>query len=229
MRIVVTGMVGLDKKSYLEEVCRFAHEHGREIVLCNVGDMMYAEAPDIPPGKILDISLKRLASLRRSIGIVQQDVYLYAGTVRENIRYGKPEATDEEIIQAARSANAHEFIAALPQGYDTDVGQRGVKLSGGQRQRQAIARVFLENPPILLFDEATSALDSESERAVQESLEKLAQGRTTLVIAHRLSTVRKASRILVLTEQGIIEQGGHRELLESGGAYARIYNMQLQI
>lgn len=170
---------------------------------------------------IRDVTLK---SLRDSIGVVQQDVYLFTGTVMENIRYGKPEASDEEIIEAAKNANAHEFIMALPDGYDTDIGQRGVKLSGGQKQRLSIARVFLKNPAVLIFDEATSALDNESERVVQDSLEKLAKNRTTFVIAHRLSTIRNAETILVLTEDGIAESGTHEELLEKGGLYADLYN-----
>lgn len=188
---------------------------------------------EITQGTILldgqDIRSIKLRALRLSIGVVQQDLYLYAGTVLENIRYGKPDASRDEVIKAAKHANAHDFIMALPQDYDTDIGQRGVKLSGGQRQRLSIARVFLKNPPVILFDEATSALDNESEKAIQESLECLAQGRTTLVIAHRLSTIRKAHRILVLTEQGIVEQGTHQELLVLNGEYARLYNMQFEI
>lgn len=146
----------------------------------------------------------------------------------DNIRYGKPEATDEEVIRAAIAANAHEFIKNLPRGYDTDIGQRGVKLSGGQKQRLSIARVFLKNPPVLIFDEATSALDNESEKIVQNSLEKLAKDRTTFVIAHRLSTIRNAQRILVLTENGIEEEGNHETLLKKGGIYAGLYEMQFQ-
>ena len=172
---------------------------------------------------IRDVTLK---SLRDQIGIVQQDVYLFAGTVMDNIRYGRPGATREEAIMAAKSANAHEIIMALPEGYDTDIGQRGVKLSGGQKQRLSIARVFLKNPPILIFDEATSALDNESEKVVQESLEKLAKNRTTFVIAHRLSTIRNAQKILVLTDTGIEEEGTHKELLEKEGIYAKLYQMQ---
>lgn len=168
----------------------------------------------------------RPQSLRQNIGIVQQDVYLFAGTVAENLRYGKPDASIDEIIEAAKMAHSHDFIMALPNGYDTEIGERGVKLSGGQKQRISIARVFLKNPPILIFDEATSALDNESERAVQESLHHLARDRTTLVIAHRLSTVRNARRIAVLTEEGIAEEGTHAELVSSGGAYARLYNTQ---
>jgi ABC-type multidrug transport system, ATPase and permease components len=171
--------------------------------------------------------LKRLGlkNLRNNIGIVQQDVYLFTGSVYDNILYGKPDATREEVIEAAKNANAHEFIMQLPNGYDTYIGQRGVKLSGGQKQRLSIARVFLKNPPILIFDEATSALDNESEKVVQESLEKLAKNRTTFVIAHRLSTIRNAKRIIVLTEDGIAEQGTHEELLKKGGIYYQLYNM----
>ena len=162
-------------------------------------------------------------SLRSRIGIVQQDVYLFAGSVMENIRYGRPDATEDEVVEAAKRANAHEFILSLPDGYATDIGQRGVKLSGGQKQRLSIARVFLKNPPILIFDEATSALDNESEKVVQESLESLAKDRTTFVIAHRLSTIRNAGRILVLTEKGVEEEGTHRELMEKKGAYYHLY------
>jgi ATP-binding cassette subfamily B protein len=174
----------------------------------------------------IDIKDVTLSSLRRSVGVVQQDVYLFAGTVYENIRYGKPDAREAEVIEAAKRANAHEFILSLPDGYQTDIGQRGVKLSGGQKQRLSIARVFLKDPPVLIFDEATSSLDNESEKIVQESLERLATDRTTLVIAHRLSTIRNAKKILVLTEQGIEEQGTHAELLALQGTYARLYNMQ---
>jgi ATP-binding cassette, subfamily B, bacterial len=193
--------------------------------LCSLIPRFYevsAGAIYLDGANIKDITL---SSLRRSIGVVQQDVYLFAGTVYENIRYGKPSASREEIIAAARRANAHDFILQLPDGYDTDIGQRGVKLSGGQKQRLSIARVFLKDPPVLIFDEATSALDNESEKVVQESLEALAQNRTTFVIAHRLSTIRNARRILVLTDRGIDEQGTHEELMDLGGAYARLYNL----
>ena len=173
-----------------------------------------------------DIRSLRLKSLRDNIGMVQQDVYLFAGTVYDNIAYGKPGASREEVMQAARNANAHAFIMELPNGYDTDIGQRGIKLSGGQKQRLSIARVFLKNPPVLIFDEATSALDNESEKVVQESLEKLAQNRTTFVIAHRLTTIRNAQKILVLTEHGIEEQGTHEELMEKNGIYAGLYQMR---
>ena len=176
-----------------------------------------------------DIRDVTLTSLRRHLGVVQQDVYLFAGTVADNLRYGRPDATDEEVEAAARAAHAHEFIMALPQGYQTDIGQRGVKLSGGQRQRLTIARAFLKNPAILIFDEATSALDNESERAVQQAFLTLAKGRTTLVIAHRLSTIRHADRILVLTGDGIAEEGNHDRLMESGGIYANLYGLQASI
>ena len=172
-----------------------------------------------------DVRNFTLKSLRSQIGIVQQDIYLFAGTIAENIAYGKPNATEEEIIAAAKNANAHEFIMSFPDGYQTDIGQRGIKLSGGQKQRLSIARVFLKNPPILIFDEATSALDNESERVVQESLEKLAKNRTTFVIAHRLTTIQNAEKILVLTENGIAESGTHEELLAAGGIYEKLYHM----
>lgn len=197
--------------------------------LCSLIPRFY----EVTDGQILldrqDIKAIRLHSLRSNIGVVQQDVYLFAGTVADNIRYGKRDASQEEIIKAAKQANAHDFIVALPDGYDTDIGQRGVKLSGGQKQRLSIARVFLKNPPIIIFDEATSSLDNESERAVQESLERLSDNRTTLVIAHRLSTVRNAERIIVLTEDGIEEQGTHEELIALDKTYANLYNMQLRL
>ena len=197
--------------------------------LCSLIPRFY----DVSAGAILldgiDIRTVRLASLRQNIGIVYQEVYLFAGTVAENIRYGKPGASDAEVIAAAKQAHAHEFIMRLPQGYATDIGQRGVKLSGGQKQRLSIARVFLKDPPIIIFDEATSSLDNESELAVQASLEALSNNRTTLVIAHRLSTVRNAQRIIVLTECGIAEQGTHAELLALNGVYASFYAMQAAI
>lgn len=174
----------------------------------------------------VDIREYSLSTLRRSIGTVDQDVYLFAATVAENIRYGKPDASEAEVIAAAKQANAHEFIEALPQGYDTEIGQRGIKLSAGQRQRLSIARVFLKDPPLLILDEATSALDNESERVVQQSLERLIENRTTLVIAHRLSTIRNADRILVLGDGGVVEQGSHALLLARGGVYARLHALQ---
>jgi len=193
--------------------------------LCSLIPRFY----DVTGGTIkidgIDIRKMKLDDLRNQIGIVQQDVYLFAGTIMENIRYGNPDATDEDVIRAAKRANAHDFIMSFPDGYDTDIGQRGAKLSGGQKQRLSIARVFLKNPPILIFDEATSALDNESEQVVQKSLEDLAKNRTTFVIAHRLSTIRNAKRILVLTEKGIEEEGSHEELLEKKGVYESLYNM----
>lgn len=174
-----------------------------------------------------DIRKVTLKSLRSQIGIVQQDVYLFAGTIFENIAYGKPGATMEEVVAAAKNANAHDFIMSFPDGYNTDIGQRGIKLSGGQKQRLSIARVFLKNPPILIFDEATSALDNESEKVVQDSLESLAKNRTTFVIAHRLTTIQNAEKILVLTEDGIAESGTHEELLEQKGIYEKLYHMHM--
>lgn len=201
---------------------------GGKTTLCSLIPRFY----DVTKGKIkiddIDIKDMKLDSLRNNIGIVQQDVYLFAGTILENIRYGNPKATDEEVMQAAKQANAHSFITGLPEGYHTDIGQRGVKLSGGQKQRLSIARVFLKNPPILIFDEATSALDNESELVVQQSLEHLAKNRTTFVIAHRLSTIRNAERIIVLTDEGIAEEGTHSELLEKQGVYSGLYQVQFQ-
>lgn len=197
--------------------------------LCSLIPRFY----EVSEGKILvdgqEIKKLKIKNLRKNIGLVQQDVYLFAGTILENIRYGKLDATEEEIVIAAKQANAHDFIRQLPNGYSTDIGQRGVKLSGGQKQRLSIARVFLKNPPIVIFDEATSSLDNESERAVQNSLEALRKNRTTLVIAHRLTTIRNAKRILVLTDNGIEEQGTHEELLALDGTYANLYKMQLKI
>ncbi|WEK06344.1 MAG: ABC transporter ATP-binding protein [Candidatus Devosia phytovorans] len=188
---------------------------------------------DVTGGSItldgMDVRDVTLASLRRSVGVVQQDVYLFSGTVEENLRYGRPDATDEDLVAAARAANAHEFILGLPEGYQSNIGQRGVKLSGGQKQRLTIARAFLKNPAVLIFDEATSALDNESERAVQQALLTLAKGRTTIVIAHRLSTVRHADRILVLTPEGIGEEGTHEALMAQDGVYAGLHRVQGRI
>lgn len=192
--------------------------------LCSLIPRFY----DVTDGEVLidgmcvkDIKLK---NLRDNIGIVQQDVYLFTGTIYENILYGRPAASRKEVVEAAKAANAHEFIMSLPDGYDTYIGQRGVKLSGGQKQRLSIARVFLKNPPILIFDEATSALDNESEKVVQDSLEKLAKNRTTFVIAHRLTTIKNAEKILVLAEDGIKEEGTHEQLLARKGIYYNLYN-----
>lgn len=184
---------------------------------------------DVSEGRITidgkDVRKLTLQSLREQIGLVQQDVYLFCGSIRENIAYGRPDASMEEIIEAAKKANIHEFIMELPDGYETFVGERGTRLSGGQKQRISIARVFLKNPPILILDEATSALDNESERFIQQSLEELAKDRTTITIAHRLSTIRNADEILVVAENGIVECGTHDELLEKGGIYAHYYEM----
>ncbi|HJC23587.1 MAG TPA: ABC transporter ATP-binding protein/permease [Candidatus Eisenbergiella merdavium] len=187
---------------------------------------------DVTGGRVTidgkDVRTLTLQTLRRQIGIVQQDVYLFCDTVRENIAYGKPGASMEEIIDAAKKANIHDFIQSLPDGYDTFVGERGTRLSGGQKQRISIARVFLKNPPILILDEATSALDNESERWIQQSLDELARDRTTITIAHRLSTIHGADEILVVADNGIAERGTHQELLEKKGIYAHYYEMQFQ-
>ena len=184
---------------------------------------------DVTGGRITvdgkDVRSLTLKSLRSQIGMVQQDVYLFCGTIRDNIAYGRPGASQQEIEDAAKQANIHDFIISLPDGYDTYVGERGTRLSGGQKQRISIARVFLKNPPILILDEATSALDNESERWIQKSLEELSRNRTTITIAHRLSTIRNADEIIVITEDGIAERGTHESLLEKGGIYAHYYNM----
>ena len=208
-----------------EKVAIVGPSGGGKTTLCNLIPRFY----DTTEGEILldgkNVKEYTLKSLRNNIGMVQQDVYLFSGTVFENISYGKPNATFDEIVQAAKKAGADEFIRQLKNGYDTYVGERGVKLSGGQKQRISIARVFLKNPPIIILDEATSALDNESEFAVAKSLSKLSEGRTTITIAHRLSTIRNADRILVLTEEGIVEEGSHNELLELNGIYHRFYEM----
>lgn len=196
---------------------------GGKTTLCNLIPRFY----DVEDGEILvegiDVRKIKLQSLRSNIGMVQQDVYLFSGTVRENILYGKPDATEQEVIDAAKAAGAYDFIMNLENGFDTYVGERGVMLSGGQKQRISIARVFLKNPPILILDEATSALDNKSEFIVQESLENLAKGRSSLTIAHRLTTVQNADLILVLTEDGIIERGTHQQLMEQKGYYYNLY------
>lgn len=201
---------------------------GGKTTLCSLLPRFY----DVNDGSISidgeDICNFTLHSLRSSIGIVQQDVYLFAGSIRDNIAYGKPTASDEEIIEAAKKANIHDFIEALPDGYDTYVGERGTRLSGGQKQRVSIARVFLKDPKILILDEATSALDNESERHIQKSLEELAKNRTSITIAHRLSTIRNADEIIVITENGMEERGTHKELLAKNGVYANYYRLQFE-
>lgn len=201
---------------------------GGKTTLCTLLPRFY----DVCEGAVLidgkDVREVTLKSLRSAIGIVQQDVYMFAGTVRDNIAYGKPEATDEEIIAAAKNANIHDFIVSLADGYDSYVGERGTRLSGGQKQRIAIARVFLKNPPILILDEATSALDNESERFIQASLERLSQNRTTIVVAHRLSTIRNADEIIVINSNGIQERGNHGKLLAQNGLYAKYYQLQFE-
>lgn len=198
---------------------------GGKTTICSLLPRFY----DVTDGRITvdgqDIRSLTLKSLRSQIGVVQQDVYLFSGSIRDNIAYGKPEATEEEIIEAAKCANIHDFIMELPDQYDTFVGERGARLSGGQKQRISIARVFLKNPPILILDEATSALDNESERWIQHSLEELSKNRTTITIAHRLSTIKNADEIIVITENGIAERGTHETLLEKNGIYAGYYNM----
>ena len=201
---------------------------GGKTTICSLLPRFY----DVTGGSVTidgrDIRSVTLKSLRENIGIVQQEVYLFGGTIRENIAYGKPDATEEEIITAAKEANIHDFIMDLPDGYDTFVGERGARLSGGQKQRISIARVFLKNPPILILDEATSALDNESERHIQKSLEALSKNRTTITIAHRLSTIRNADEIIVIHDQNITERGTHKELLEKNGLYAHYYKMQFE-
>ena len=206
--VAVVGPSGVGKTTLCSLIPRFYEASEGEVFLDGIN--------------VKDI---KLSSLRRNVGVVQQDVYLFAGTVFDNIRYGKPDASQAEVIESAKKANAHDFIMALPNGYDTDIGQRGIRLSGGQKQRLSIARVFLKNPPLLIFDEATSALDKESEIVVQDSLKDLAKNRTTFVIAHRLSTIRNASWIVVLTDREIAEQGTHQELMVLNGAYARLFHL----
>lgn len=208
-----------------ESIALVGPSGGGKTTLCSLIPRFY----EVKKGNIfidgIDIKSVTMSSLRNNIGVVAQDVYLFSGSIRENIMYGKANCTQEEIEEAAKLAGAHEFIMTLPDGYDTYVGERGVKLSGGQKQRISIARVFLKNPPILILDEATSALDNESEKIVQYSLERLAKGRTTFTIAHRLTTIKNAHRILVLTENGIEESGTHQELLDKAGIYSELYKL----
>lgn len=226
-----------DEDSVVLDKVNLKIPHGRTIALvgpsgagkttfCSLIPRFY----EVTDGRILvdghDVRDYTLESLRNNIGIVQQDVYMFNSNIRDNIAYGKPDASDEEIVEAARKANIHDFIVSLPEGYDTLVGERGVRFSGGQKQRLSIARVFLKNPPILIFDEATSALDNESEKYIQQAMQTLAKERTTFVIAHRLSTIRHADEIIVLTEQGLHERGNHEQLMAAGGVYAGLYNMQ---
>ena len=202
---------------------------GGKTTMCSLISRFY----ELKEGRITldgkDINDINLTSLRQAIGVVQQDVYLFSGTVIENILYGAPKATREEAIEAAKRAGAHDFIMSLPQGYDTYIGERGVMLSGGQKQRISISRVFIKNPPVIVLDEATSALDNESEQYIKESLAELTKGRTTFTIAHRLSTIRNASRIIVLTDKGIEEQGTHEELLQKGGIYKKLYDISIDL
>ena len=208
-----------------ESVALVGPSGGGKTTMCNLIPRFY----EVTGGSVkidgVDVRKLKLHSLRNQIGMVQQDVYLFSGSVYDNIEYGKPGATREEIIEAAKLAGAHEFILSLPEGYDTYVGERGVKLSGGQKQRISIARVFIKNPPIVIFDEATSALDNESELLVQHSLDRLMKGRTTFTIAHRLTTIHNADTILVLTEQGIVESGSHSELMAKKGVYYDLYKL----
>jgi ATP-binding cassette subfamily B protein len=196
--------------------------------LCHLIPRFY----EIDDGRIMidgtDIRDIRLKSLRANIGLVQQDVFFFTGTIKDNILYGKPSASEEEVTEAAKKARIHDFIMTLPNGYDTYIGEKGVMLSGGQKQRISIARIFLKNPAILILDEATSALDNETEALVQESLNDLSRGRTSLIIAHRLSTVKNADEILVLTNEGIVERGKHQELLSQDGLYSQLYNSQFE-
>ncbi len=209
--VALVGPSGAGKTTLCHLIPRFYEIEDGEILLDNID--------------IRDIKIK---DLRKKIGLVQQDVFLFTGTIRDNIIYGNPEASDEDVIEAAKKASIHDFIMSLPDGYDTFIGEKGVKLSGGQKQRISIARLFLKNPPILILDEATSALDNETEIMIQNSLEDLSKGRTALVIAHRLSTIKNADEILVLTAEGIEEKGSHEELLEKDGLYAKLYKSQFK-
>jgi ATP-binding cassette subfamily B protein len=207
--VALVGPSGAGKTTFCHLIPRFYEPEGGRVLIDDV-----------------DVSAVSLQSLREAIGIVQQDVFLFTGTIRDNIAYGRPAATNEQIEQAARQAGAHSFILELPAGYDTHIGEKGVKLSGGQKQRISIARAFLKNPRILILDEATSSLDTQTEMIIQEALEKLIEGRTTLIIAHRLSTIRNADEIIVLTEAGVVQRGTHGELIGQSGLYAELYNAQ---
>jgi ATP-binding cassette subfamily B protein len=207
--VALVGPSGAGKTTFCHLIPRFYEPEGGRVLIDGA-----------------DVSAVSLQSLREAIGIVQQDVFLFTGTIRDNIAYGRPAATNEQIEQAARQAGAHSFILELPAGYDTHIGEKGVKLSGGQKQRISIARAFLKNPRILILDEATSSLDTQTEMIIQEALEKLIAGRTTLIIAHRLSTIRDADEIIVLTEAGVVQRGTHGELIGQPGLYAELYNAQ---
>lgn len=209
--VALVGPSGAGKTTLCHLIPRFYEISSGEITIDSIN--------------IKDLTLK---SLRKNIGLVQQDVFLFTGTIKENILYGNPSATDEQVMDAAKKASIHDFILTLPYGYDTFIGEKGVKLSGGQKQRISIARLFLKNPPVLILDEATSALDNETEILIQNALEELARGRTTLVIAHRLSTIKNADEILVLTNNGVEERGSHVDLLEKDGIYSRLYNSQFK-
>lgn len=220
----VLNHINIDVKKG-ESIALVGPSGGGKTTMCSLIPRFY----DVTEGSVtldgVDVRDISLESLRKNVGVVQQDVYLFNGTVKENIAYGKRNASDQEIQRAARLAGAHEFIMGLSDGYDTYVGERGVKLSGGQKQRISIARLFLKDPPVLILDEATSALDNESELLVQQSLERLAKDRTTFIIAHRLTTIRNAARIFVLTEDGIAESGTHKELMDKRGEYYKLYSM----
>ena len=220
----VSHLVGAEGKTF----ALVGPSGGGKTTICHLIPHFY----EISGGKIyidnIDINDITLDSLRKSIGIVQQDVYLFNASVRENILYGRPDATEEEMIEAAKRANIHDYIMNMPDGYDTEIGERGVRLSGGQKQRLSIARVFLKNPPILILDEATSALDNATEILIQEALDELCRGRTTIVVAHRLSTIKNADEIAVISEGKITERGSHDELMALGGTYEKLYSQQFR-